>query len=91
MYPNCIPVSEELSNILAQQEESVNDRLRRDVRACESIFKSLESKMSKSKSKTRKSKPFKENRTELESIYITGEKNFKISSDISCRKESGWS
>ena len=56
---NCIPVSWELQIILSRQEESIIDRLRRDVKACESesesIVKSIENKLSKTKSKLRKS------------------------------------
>ena len=81
MYPKCIPVSKELSNILAQQEENVDHRLRCGVKACESIVKFLESKLSKSKCNTRKSKPSKKNRTELESFQ----------NDLHySRNESGW-
>ena len=38
----CIPVTKELSDIVKHQEESIVERLRRDVTACESIVKSLE-------------------------------------------------
>ena len=52
---NCIPVSEELQIIVSRQEEGIIGHLRRDVKVCESTVKSIKIKLSKTKSKSRKS------------------------------------
>ena len=52
---NCIPVSEELQIIVSCQEEGIIGRLRRNVKVCESTVKSIKIKLSKTKSKSRKS------------------------------------
>ena len=84
----CVTVTKELSDIVAQQEEGIEERLRRSVTACENIVKSLENKLIDSKSRKGKSNSLRINQTAEFELLLDSKLNHFKGKLSSCSRKS---